>query len=197
VIVASEGNFGLDHTVKVPDYHFEELQISDLQLSTSITKAEEPPDLVKNDRFITPNVSHIFGPERRSIYVYSEVYNLAYAKTTLKQFEAVYALFDSDGNRVKTVPYKITKPGTSSAISVAIPIEGLQSGSYELVLTVKDLDNDQIASNSTNLIILRPGVNYSQKGLAETLRGFGAPVGHTEAKKGEWSARLQSHRFHK
>ena len=117
--------------------------------------------------------------------MYNEVYNLAFAKITPQQFEAVYALFDSNGNRVKTVSYKIAKPGTSSAISVAIPIEGLQSGSYELVLTVKDLDNAQIASNSANLIILRPGVNYSQKGLAETLHGFGASVAYTDAKKGD------------
>jgi GWxTD domain-containing protein len=173
--------FSFDHEIEIPDYHYEELQISDLQIATAIRRTDEMSELVKNGRHVTPNVSHIFGPHHQFLFVYSEVYNLILQNNEYNQFEATFSVVDREGRSLKAIPYKIDKPGRASAVSVALPIEDLPSGNYKVILDIEDLDNSEFAYNFANIIILKPDL-YSSEQFTETVREVGYAAGTTESK---------------
>ncbi|MCG8604494.1 GWxTD domain-containing protein, partial [bacterium] len=174
--------FSFDHEIEIPDYHYDELQISDLQIATAIQQTDKTSVLVKNGRKIMPNVSHIVGPSQRFLFVYAEVYNLIQKNTESNQFEATFSIVDRDGRSLKSIPYKIAKPGSASAVSVSIPIGDLPSGNYRVILDIEDLDNAELASNFANIIVVKADAFYSSEQFTEAVRELGF-AGGSDAKK--------------
>ena len=137
------------------------MQLSDIQLASSVTFSNENSKLVKNNKKVIPNVSHIFGTRYNTLYAYSEVYNLShpYSETSNK-FRVVYTIVDREGRQIKKITYEYDKPDPACAFSAAIPVNDLQAGQYKLIMSVQDLDNLQTTTESTHFQIIKSPSEY-------------------------------------
>lgn len=161
----------LQKKITIPDYSGTQLQMSDLQLASSITNTTDEGVLVKNFKKIIPNVSHIFGQPGNLLNVYSELYNLCYAANKPgRRFSATYAITDKIGNEVKRLQRIFDKPGDTCAYGIGIPISDLQTGAYTLTLIVEDLDSRQMTSKSVRFHVLRPASVLTEAEFRRTLR---------------------------
>ena len=141
----------------VPDYETPGLKLSDLQIATSITAANENNILEKNGWEVIPNVPRIIGPKSNILCVYSELYNLHYiAGETNKEFMTTFTIINDKGVEVKSLTFKRKKPGDTCTLSVRIPVHDLDEGLYQLNLIVEDLDNAQTVRKSTNFYVVKP-----------------------------------------
>jgi len=151
---------GFRRSLHVPDYAEKGLQASDIQMATSITTTDEQTVLVKNGREIVPNVGHIYGVDSKVLHIYSELYNFHYKKKRdVNQFLATFTILDQNGRELKKVNHKQNKPGKTCALSLGIPIDGLDSGQYKLVLEVTDLDNSKTVTKQSNFHIIKDASN--------------------------------------
>lgn len=146
--------------VDVSAYNKTDLQLSDLQLATSITITDEHGALVKNKREVIPNVPGIIITGSTDLYVYSEIYNFDYNLEELNtEFTATYIIANEKGEEIKSFQRRIQKPGETCALSVRIPVANLGTGQYELILNVEDLQRGQSTQKRTNFVVLNPDSN--------------------------------------
>ncbi len=144
--------------VDVSAYNKTDLQLSDLQLATSITITDEHGAFVKNKREVIPNVPGIIITGSTDLYVYSEIYNFGYNLEELNnEFTATYTIANEKGKEIRSFQRRIQKPGETCALSVKIPVTGFENGQYELILNVEDLQSGQSTQKRTNFVVLNPG----------------------------------------
>ena len=149
---------GFRRNLHIPNYTEKGLQASDIQMATSITTTSQQTILVKNGREIIPNVGHIYGVDSKVLYVYSELYNLHHKKkSNFNEFLATFTIIDQNGHEVKKIQHKQNKPGKTCAFSLGIPVGDLESGQYQLVMDVIDLDNSKTVTKVTNFHIIKDG----------------------------------------
>lgn len=140
----THSNLSFIKNITVPDYGNSGLKLSDLQISTSVTPAVENSVIVKYNWKILPNVARLFGARSNILYVYSELYNLSFRSNEPNEgFIASYSIKNHKGTEVKTLELTHEKPGKSTVLIVKIPIQELESGQYQLILHVTDLENGQ------------------------------------------------------
>lgn len=148
--------------IQVPDYSENILSLSDLQIATSIWRSNENHQLVKNGRWIVPNVPHLVTPNSNVIYVYSEIYNFQFSSERPNQESiATYIIENEKGEEIKSIQLSIKKPGTTGALSVKLPVAELETGQYQLTLKVADLDSERTVKKSTNFLVLKPGLDHT------------------------------------
>jgi GWxTD domain-containing protein len=163
--------FSFKKEVKVPDYAKAGLQVSDLQIATSIETSNEESILAKSNRKIFPNVPRIYGPEFNTLYVYAEIYNLDYSPEKLnKDFVVTFSIQNNNGFETNSKEFYYKKPGESCAVSVGIPIDELVSGQYTLILNVEDLDSAQKVQKSTHFNIVRPFFKFTDYEFTKLVR---------------------------
>lgn len=179
----TRGYFSFKKKINVPDYGNSELQISDLQIASSITASDEESILVKNDRKIIPNVPRIFGNELNTLYVYAEIYNLCYSPEELnKKFLVAFTIQNESGFKIKSETLGYKKPGESCALSVGIPIDELEPGQYKLILDVEDLDSAQRAQKSAHFNIVKPFFKFTDKEFTKFIRQLSYVASSNELK---------------
>ncbi|MFQ5823969.1 MAG: GWxTD domain-containing protein [bacterium] len=167
--------------IKVPDYGKSNLKLSDLQIASSITPTDEESILVKSGRKIIPNVPRIFGPGLDLLYVYLEIYNLHYSPEKPNQeLHATVIIQNKKGVEVKSEELRLDKPGNSCALSVGIPVEGLESGQYKLILRVEDRNSAQKAQKSTHFNIVEPFYKFTIKEYNKFVRQLSYIASHSE-----------------
>jgi GWxTD domain-containing protein len=160
-----------DKKIIVPNYGKAGLQLSALQLASSIRDSKENSVLVKNDRKIVPNVPQVFGMDLDTLYIYSELYNLSYSPDDAKkEFSATYTIKNQKGEAVKSVKLRFKKPGDTSVLSVGIPIHELPSGQYDVVLNVIDQDNNNSIEKSTHFRVVNPLNIFSDREFDKLIR---------------------------
>ncbi|MFQ5769478.1 MAG: hypothetical protein ACE5HX_03010 [bacterium] len=154
-----------EKTIHISDFGFSDIQLSDLQIATTITPTDEKNSLVKNNMKVIPNVQRILGPQSNVLYVYSELYNLQLSEANPEnRFIAIYTIHNKKGKEVKSMKLRYIKPGNTCVLNVEIPVDGLNEGLYQLKLTVTDLDNEQTVSQSTTFYVVNPDSKLLQKG---------------------------------
>lgn len=140
----------------VPDYVSSGLKLSDLQISHSITRAEEKSLLVKSDWRILPNVLGVFGTKNKRLHVYSEVYNLSFrTDKTNKGFIATYTIKDKNGVTIKSFGRPHQKNGDTCTLISRLPIEDLADGEYQLHLVVEDPDSTEKVHKSRIFYVIK------------------------------------------
>lgn len=151
-------------SIKVFDYQKPGLELSDLQIATSISAANHQSVLIKNDLEIVPNVLRIVRPELPILYVYSELYNLQYStEEQNKEFIVSYIIENKEGKEVKSVKRRNKKPGETCILSAGISVSDLDSGEYQLIVNVEDLESVQKIQKSTQFFITKPGLPITKK----------------------------------
>jgi len=155
------------------------LQLSDLQLATSIKSDTSKSIYVKNGLRVFPNPSRLYGIQTPIVYTYTEIYNFASpSEGQPGTYSIKYQILDSNGNVAKDFAEKTkNKPGASAVEVNGVNVIALHSGTYQLVLEVKDNDSGEKAMTSEKFFVYRAG-DFKEKKLAtrtQEQRGPGSP----------------------
>ncbi|MFQ5602763.1 MAG: GWxTD domain-containing protein [bacterium] len=163
--------FSFDKAITIPDYHENQLTLSDIQVATSIAPSQEESILVKNELKIIPNVSRLYGISYKTLFLYSEIYRLQYRpQATNNRFTATYTILNEQGQVVKSLVRKYKKPAKSCALSIGIPISDLTSGLYTVTLKIHDPESGHSALNDAHFTVVKPFAEISEIEFATLLR---------------------------
>jgi len=138
--VQGEKEDSMQISLTVPQYHDDELEISDIQLARSIQRVDESSGMwIKNGYRIIPHPSRRFGESLPEIALYSEVYGLDETANESSRFTAVFTIRDMLGTSVLTKgPFLMQKGGGSAVLVDRIDVSDLKPGFYVLRIAVAD-----------------------------------------------------------
>jgi GWxTD domain-containing protein len=126
-------------TLRVKDFGGNSLRVSDLQFSSNIEINPAKTDFVKNNRRIVPNVRRLYGEINSDLFLYYEIYNLAYEAAT-DSFHTVITIEREDGQLISRISRRLRKPGTSCVQSLHLPLADLPS---QRILTGRSSREDE------------------------------------------------------
>ena len=173
--------------VQITSFNNPELQLSDLQISSSIVRDTTASPFLKNGFHVLPNPSGVYGLGLPILYLYSEIYHLASASTDSgARYGVVYRIYDAEGKVAKEVPVRLrTKPGDSAVEITGINVVTLASGVYRVVEEVTDMENGARVQGVRKFFVYREG-DYAEGGAA---------LAKPEAAKGSGSAGMDFERY--
>ncbi len=123
----------------VPSYNAPGLQVSDILLSGTITKADTEGQFVRSGYKITPNPDRIFGARSRTFFVYQEIYHLSSGAGLQDSLSVSYRLKDEFGREVRSyAPSGGRRTGDTMVNVAGLSIAGLSPGRYVLEIGVQD-----------------------------------------------------------
>lgn len=178
--------------LQVRDFSGRALSLSDLQFSSNIELNPSSPDFVKFNRRVEPNVTRVYGQTNSKLFVYYEVYNLAF-DAEVDSFQTTITILAEDGQVITQLQKYSRKPGTSCVQSLCLPIADLpgeyalalahtgrttersarRAGTYRLNIEVTDKQTGQRAESSGTFSVYREGFSfqdYSADELIDQLR---------------------------
>ena len=162
--------FGIGSAIAagIEDYSGSDLAMSQIQLATDISSASDSCQFVKNGLKIIPNPSGRFSREDL-LYSYLEIYNLSLNSAGQGQFSIEYQLTHTKPRKKGvTNLFGLLGGGEPSSVSIqneqqssgeysieylALDVNNLQSGSYELTITIKDELSEENISRKTKLFL--------------------------------------------
>ncbi len=148
-------------TIAVRNYSAEVLQLSDLEMATSITADSSGREFVKNKLRVIPNAIQTYEPKRTLLYFYSEIYNLSLGEGT---YTTRYCVIDAQGKIYKRLPPKTKrKPGTTSVEVGGISVVAFPAGKYTLRLEITDEANGQRAVSEKQFWVWQSGPLFTEK----------------------------------
>ncbi|MFQ5602613.1 MAG: GWxTD domain-containing protein [bacterium] len=143
-----------------------EVQLSDIQLATSIRKIKKDPNNVfyKNTLEVVPNPSTLFGAGVPMLFYYVEGYNLQ-SVLNMKRYQTYCYISETENDtahaRLSRKQIKKIVGNTSVEIG-AINISSLPSGSYYFNFAILDMQNQQQAGSSKKMFVYNPAVDAKQ-----------------------------------
>ncbi len=149
--------------------HFDEKKIthSDIELIESFAKASETSPMAKSGYDFIPYQDYYYPQNIKNITFYSEIYNTADVLGAENQFVvASYIQSVETGKPIDN--YFRIKRETSNTVNVVFSefdISELPTGSYNLVISVRDKENKEISSQSMFFQRSNPGVKYNSSAL--------------------------------
>jgi GWxTD domain-containing protein len=126
-----------------------QLSLSSVQLAERIEQTEVPGPLTKSGYNIYPYIDFFYPSHINSISFYSEVYNASDALGEGEAFLIVSSIETFETRRVLS-DFNRFKRETAKPVNVTLnsfDISKLPSGNYFLVVSVKDRQNETLASN--------------------------------------------------
>ena len=130
------------------DFSTSDVQLSDIQLLAAVRKAESESNLTKNGLFMEPLPFHFYGRHATTLAFYAEVYN---TDTNLgDDFQLTYSIQDAQDSRLKSmlIGHKRMKPGSIVPILIQADISEVPSGNYNLVVEIRDRNQQLIAEQT-------------------------------------------------
>lgn len=131
----------------VINYYTNVISISDIELISSYKPSEAISPLVKNGFEIIPFVDNFYGQENNQIKFYCEYY---YTQSVLgtTDFLLTYQLVNYESRRIVDANSNFTrqKPKEVGILLSEFDITDLPSGNYNLVVSIRDKDNNLLAT---------------------------------------------------
>ncbi len=114
--------------------------------------------LIKSGFRVIQNPVSIFSQEDDSIvYLYGEVYNLAYSEGAPSECELSFSVRDETGNQFRHYGHQILqKPDSSAVIVKSFAITDWPPGRYDIQIVASDRTTGGVDTASTPLVILPP-----------------------------------------
>jgi GWxTD domain-containing protein len=114
--------------------------------------------LIKSGYKVIPNPVSIFSREDDSvIYLYGEVYNLAYSEDTPSKCELSFSAWDETGKLFRHFDSEtLEKPGSSAVIAKSFEVTNWLPGRYHLQIVALDRTTGEVDTASVPLVILPP-----------------------------------------
>jgi GWxTD domain-containing protein len=184
--VNSDSSATYEMPMELDSFSEAKLAISDLQLSSRISRDTTKNAFNKNGYTIIPHPSRLYGIGLPILYLYAEIYNLSSPNKEDSKYMTNYKILDTDGNIVKTVDSKIRKKPGESAVEVnGLNVVTLVSGAYIIQVEVEDLDTEEKIATQSRFYV------YRQADFAEG----GARFEKTGEMTGTGSAGMDADRY--
>ncbi len=149
--------------VSVPDFSRPELTLSEIEFGYDIIP--QPADsgpaladlLVKNHYKVLPDCRGVLGGDRRRLYFYSEVYNLAFDPARDNAYDVTISVASADSAAGKPVKVqKLTKAGNTAVLATGVDVRDLAAGAYSLRIDVSDPATGQKARAQKGFRVVAP-----------------------------------------
>lgn len=140
----------ISHTEKISvSYSSDAITVSSVQLAEKIERTDETGPLTKSGYNIFPYVDYFFPSTVNSIHFYCEIYNTSKLLGNNEPFLLVSSIETFETRNLMS-DYNRFKRETAKPVNLLISsfdISKLPSGNYFLVISVKDRNNEILASN--------------------------------------------------
>jgi GWxTD domain-containing protein len=124
--------------MNIPSFMDQEPGLSTLELAYKIAP-DSVGKFVKNGLLVMPNPSGMFLQENGKMNVYAEGYGLDTSSVADSMFYIQLEVLTKEGQTITSfAPISYHKPGESAVIVNTIPIDSMQSGDYDLKMTLTD-----------------------------------------------------------
>ncbi|MBN2011282.1 GWxTD domain-containing protein [candidate division KSB1 bacterium] len=126
------------------------LSMSEIELASIIKSQDQGSKFNKNGLYIVPNADCLYGNGLSELKFYAEAYNLVCDNEAIgSTYQVHYTISDINGNSVMELPgRRKVKPGTSTVIYGALPVDELMDNIYRLKITL----TDEFTGNSTESV---------------------------------------------
>lgn len=135
----------------VIDYNDKKVQISDIQLLSNFKESTEEDKYTKHGFKMKPFTYPIYPSSEKVISFFAEVYNTTIIGTT---HLLRYYLYDENGEKkpiVGCLGFKKQQPHQVNVILAQLDISKVPTGDYQLVIEIRDSDNELIQAKSTRI----------------------------------------------
>jgi len=137
----------VEFDLKVENFN-DGVQISDVELSTAITKSSDTKNLFyKNTLEVLPNPGGLYGTNVSDLYYYCELYNLSADKIS-EEFVLRKRILNTNNEELYSSEKKIKRGAESRVDFGMIKIDTLNTGSYILEISVIDAAKNVNVSRS-------------------------------------------------
>lgn len=138
----------------VESFETEKLALSDIEISSRITRDTSWSPFYKNRYMVVPNPNATFGLALPMLHAYSEIYNLMYPSDS--SYSVSYRIFDGQGNQVKALPVRRRPIMGKQLVEVGgCNVVSLPGGSYYLEVRVIDHATQQEAFRRRKFFVYR------------------------------------------
>ncbi|MBL7916218.1 MAG: GWxTD domain-containing protein [Bacteroidia bacterium] len=168
-----EKPYNVTQPVKI-EYYNNIVAISDIELLESYTKTVSPTVLSKSGFDLIPFADNFYGNSLKSLKFYAEVYNTDKVMSG-SPYLLSYFIETAESKRVIEAMRGFIKqnPEKVNVLLREIPITDLPSGNYNLVLEVRNQQNELIATNTTffqrsNIVTLPVSGDFQQRDVSNT-----------------------------
>jgi len=144
-------------SLTIPDYWKNELMLSDIILSGSVSRKYEPSLFKKGDIEFSPHMFSAYG-EDETVGLYFEIYNLVYDFNDRTNFEITWMLKEAGEDETEPAVVKSTLQYSGETrddkIYINLELADTDSGDYELDILVKDMVSGVEVSKKVTLSVL-------------------------------------------
>lgn len=160
------------------------VSLSDIELVESFSKAPETSMMAKSGYDFIPYQDYFYPQSVKKINFYTEIYNTSSILGPEAQFVITSSLNSVETGKPINSFFRI-KRETANHVNVIFnefDISDLPSGNYNLVISVRDKENKEIASRSMFLQRSNPGIKYNTGALQSIniANSFVAPLNRTD-----------------
>ncbi len=150
--------------LRAVEFKKDQLSISDVQLSTAVVAANESSIFDKNGYDIFPSFTHFYGLDQNEMYFYFEIYNSNKELGEEQDFLLEYSVVSPKDKAIiaNLRAFKRMTSGEVLPIIQSFSLTDLPTGKYELLVNVKNRENEVIQSRSVEFHRSNPALkNYS------------------------------------
>jgi len=143
------------------DFSNEKCSISTIQFVNSYTKSTASTILTKSGYDLVPLVDNFYSSDKDRLIFYSEIYNPGYKEGSDDKYLLSYYIESFENGRILN-DYARTKRETSKPVIVVMnefEISRLPTGNYNLVVSLKDKNNNDVAASSSFFQRSNPEMN--------------------------------------
>ena len=138
------------------------LSLSQIELSSKITRQSQESEFNKNTLYVLPNPSKIYSNTLPMLYYYAELYNLSFDPELPGEYETKCSIIDMTGTTVKEFPVKRSKKMGKTAVLVnGYNIVTLPPAAYRLKVEITDLDNSMTDVKTKEFTFYKPGAQIA------------------------------------
>lgn len=145
------------------DFPGDRLSISGIQLINSFTKTTEANLLSKSGYDFVPYVDNFYPSDRKKLTFYSEIYNPAHQEGSGEKYLVSAFIESFESKRMLNEFVRIRREESKPVIVLLseFDIAGLPSGNYNLVVAIRNKNNEVIAENTAFFQRFNPAVSGS------------------------------------
>ncbi len=145
------------------DFPGDRVSISGIQLINSFTKTTEANLLSKSGYDFVPYVDNFYPSDRKKLTFYSEIYNPAHQEGSGEKYLVSAFIESFESKRMLNEFVRIRREESKPVIVLLseFDIAGLPSGNYNLVVAIRNKNNEVIAENTAFFQRFNPAVSGS------------------------------------
>ena len=149
------------------NYDMKKITLSDIELVESFSKATETSAMAKSGYDFIPYQDYFYPQNTKKITFYSEIYNTATLLGNETPFVVASSIQSVETGKPIDNYYRVKRETTDNVNVVfnEFDISELPSGNFNLVISVRDKENKEIASQRIFIQRSNPGVKYNTGSL--------------------------------